>query len=142
MNESRTYELAGMPERAIALLIDSAIVGAIGGFIGFGGNFLWGSGLFGFLIGMAYQWYFLTRQNGQTLGKLMLGLRVVKEDGTPITDGEAVMRYLGYILNSAVFMLGWLWAFVDDRNQGFHDKIAHTYVVKADDTEKSKNVSL
>jgi uncharacterized RDD family membrane protein YckC len=73
---------------------------------------------------------------------MMFGLRVVKEDGTPITDGEAVMRYLGYILNSAVFMLGWLWALVDDKNQGFHDKIVHTYVVKADDSEKSKNVSL
>lgn len=141
MNETRTYELAGMMERVIAFMIDSAIVGAIGGFIGFGTNFFWGGGLFGFLIGGAYQWYFLTRQDGQTIGKLMLGLRVVKEDGTPFTDGEAIIRYFGYILNSAVFMLGWLWAFVDDKNQGLHDKIAHTYVVKAGD-DKVKNSSL
>lgn len=139
MNDTRTYELAGMTERVIAFIIDSAILGAIGGFIGFGTSFIWGSGFFGFIIGGAYQWYFLTRQDGQTIGKMMLGLKVVKEDGTPFADGEAIIRYLGYILNSAIFMLGWVWAFVDDKRQGLHDKIAHTYVVKASD-EKAKNL--
>jgi uncharacterized RDD family membrane protein YckC len=136
MNEVRTYELAGMTERIIAFIIDSAILGAIGGFIGFGTH-LFGGGLFSFLIGGAYQWYFLTHQNGQTIGKLIMGLQVVKEDGSPFTDGEAIMRYFGYILNSAIFMLGWVWAFVDDQNQGLHDKISHTFVVKADKVKNS-----
>lgn len=36
MNETRTYELAGMVERMIAFMIDSAIVGAVGDLLALG----------------------------------------------------------------------------------------------------------
>ncbi|MFW5692211.1 MAG: RDD family protein [Chloroflexota bacterium] len=129
--ETRTYELASYTERIIALIIDSLIVGAIGGALGAGGGswFLGGS-LIGFLIGAGYQWYFLTRQNGQTFGKMVMNIQVIKTDGTPISDAEAIFRYIGYLINTPLLMIGWLWAFVDDKRQGFHDKLANTYVIK------------
>lgn len=129
--DTRTYELADFGERFIALVIDSMIVGAIGGIFGIGSGFIFGSSLIGVVIGGAYQWYFLTRQNGQTLGKMLLNIRVIKTDGTPISDAEALARYLGYLINSPILMLGWLWALIDDSRQGLHDKLANTYVVKA-----------
>jgi uncharacterized RDD family membrane protein YckC len=30
------------------------------------------------------------------------------------------------------FFIGWVWALFDDNRQGWHDKIAETYVVKAE----------
>lgn len=130
--ETRTYELADIGERFIALVIDSLIIGFVGGLVGVGGNALWGGGILGFILGAGYQWYFLTQQNGQTPGKMIMNLRVIKVDGTPISDAEAVLRYVGYLINSPIFMLGWLWATWDPNNQGWHDKIARTYVVKAE----------
>jgi uncharacterized RDD family membrane protein YckC len=43
---------------------------------------------------------------------------------------EAIIRYVGYILNTPFLFLGWILAFFDNTRQGFHDKIANTYVVK------------
>jgi len=131
--ETRTYQLADIGERFIALIIDSLILGMVGGMIGAGGgNLIFGGSFVGFILGAAYQWYFLTRQNGQTPGKMVMNLRVVKTDGAPISDAEAVLRYVGYLINSPILMLGWIWALIDANNQGWHDKIASTYVVKVD----------
>lgn len=127
---TRTYELADIGDRAIALLVDSIIIGTVGGLIGVGGAAIWGGSILGFILGAAYQWYFLTRQNGQTPGKMLVGIRVIKTDGTAISDAEAVLRYVGYLLNSAIAMIGWIWAAFDGNNQGWHDKIANTYVIK------------
>lgn len=131
--ESRTYQLADIGERFIALIIDSIILGIVGGMLGAGGgHFFVGGGILSFILGAGYQWYFLTRQNGQTPGKMVMNLRVIKTDGTRISDAEAVLRYVGYLINSPFLMLGWIWALLDANNQGWHDKIASTYVVKAD----------
>ena len=124
-----SYELATLGSRFIAILIDGIILGIIGGvMVGVGRGA--GGGL-SFLIGLVYYWYFLSRREGQTVGKQLLGIRVVKVDGSPLTDADAILRYIGYYINSAVLMLGWIWAFFDENSQGLHDKIVSTYVVKA-----------
>ncbi len=120
--------LANLGTRFLALLIDSIVLGLIGGLL-----FRFArqpGGVLGLLLGAAYQWYFLTQHRGQTLGKLLLGIRVVKTDGSPITAAEAIMRYFGYVLNSMLLGIGWLWAFFDPRRQGLHDKLANTMVVE------------
>ena len=128
--DTRTYELADVGTRVIALIIDSLILATLGGIIGAGSGFLLGGGFMGFLLGVAYQWYFLTQQNGQTLGKTIMNIRIIKTDGSKISDSDAVLRYIGYYINSAVLMLGWIWALASENNQGWHDMIANTYVVK------------
>lgn len=124
-----TYELAGMGERFVAILIDGIIQGVIAGVL-FGAFREPGAGA-SFIVGLIYYWYFWTRQNGQSPGKQLMRIRVVKADGTPISDVDAVIRYIGYYINSVLLMLGWLWAFADSNRQGLHDKIVSTYVVKA-----------
>ena len=52
-----------------------------------------------------------------------------------IAIDQPVVRVLGYIV-SAILMLGFIWIAVDRRRQGFHDKLAGTFVVY-DDTGTS-----
>jgi uncharacterized RDD family membrane protein YckC len=129
-----SYELADTGTRFIALIIDSIILGIITGVLVGAGRGA-GAGI-SFLIGLGYNWYFWTRNNGQTPGKMLMNIRVIKADGSPFQDADALMRYVGYYLNTIVCGIGWLWGLVDSNHQGWHDKLANTYVVKA---EKRKN---
>jgi uncharacterized RDD family membrane protein YckC len=81
---------------------------------------------------VGYFVYFWSQRDGQTIMNKALNIKVVKTDGSPITVGTGIVRYVGYILNSVVFGLpiGWLWAAFDADKQGWHDKIAGTYVIK------------
>lgn len=66
-----------------------------------------------------------------TPGKWVLGLRIVAaEDGGHVPIGRLVARYLGYILSSIPFGLGFLWMLWDPRRQCWHDKMARTLVVR------------
>lgn len=131
-SETQVYQLADNGARFFALIIDSILVGAIGGILGVSNAWALG-GILSFVVGAGYQWFFLTRNNGQTPGKMLMKIRVIKVDGSEINEVDAVMRYVGYLINSPVLMLGWLWAFWDPNQQGWHDKLARTYVVKADE---------
>lgn len=123
------YELAPIGTRFVALVIDGIILGIITGvLVGVGRQ---AGGGISFLVGLIYYWYFLSRRGGQTLGKSVMNIRVVKTDGSPLTDSDAVLRYIGYYINSFVFGLGWIWALFDANQQGWHDKIVQTYVVRA-----------
>jgi uncharacterized RDD family membrane protein YckC len=66
---------------------------------------------------------------GQTPGKYLLGLRVFRMDGEPLTLARSARRYVGYSLSFLAFGLGFLWITIDDERQGFHDIFADTCVV-------------
>jgi uncharacterized RDD family membrane protein YckC len=75
----------------------------------------------------------LTGEGGQTLGKMLLGIKVQCADGSTVGYGRALIRTLGYIVS--IFFgsfLGFLWALWDKNNQTWHDKIAGTEVVKVE----------
>ena len=143
MSETRTYQLADNGTRFMALIVDSIIWSAIGGAFGANNGWVLG-GLVGFLVLLGYQWFFLVRNNGQTPGKMMMKIRVIKADGTPISDIDVVMRVIGYTINwlPVIGWLGWMWAFWDPNQQGWHDKLARTYVVQAEDSEDRGTVIL
>ena len=75
---------------------------------------------------------------GQTIGKRALGIRVVRSvDGGPIGYGTAAWRVVFTYLISIVTcglggLLDDLWILWDQRKQALHDKVAKTYVVKAE----------
>ncbi len=66
---------------------------------------------------------------GQTLGKKIFGLKVIRAGGEPMTLGVSFLRWVGYIVSGFAAHLGFLWIIFDGKKQGWHDKIAHTYVV-------------
>ncbi|MGE0128848.1 MAG: RDD family protein [Blastocatellales bacterium] len=70
-------------------------------------------------------------QRGQSFGKRFIGIRVVRTDGEPITHQTAVLRHIvGYPLSILFFGMGMLWMLWDGRQQGWHDKLVKTIVVK------------
>ena len=80
------------------------------------------------IISIAYYVYFWT-STGQTPGHQVLHLRVVRTDGSPIDIGTAIIRYVGYVISIIPLGLGFMWAGWDSQKQGWHDKLAGTYVV-------------
>lgn len=78
-----------------------------------------------FLLNMVYFTFFLATR-GQTPGKMICGLKVIRFDGSPVSYGQAAVRTLGYYLNHFTLCIGFLWVAIDPRKQGFHDKIAGT----------------
>lgn len=76
-------------------------------------------------------WIYLVRNDGQTLGKRILGIRVVRGDGGRPGYREVLLRHLvGYPLNLLCGGLGFLWMLWDSKQQGWHDKLAGTVVIR------------
>lgn len=89
---------------------------------------IWVTSIIVILFSAGYYIFFWTLI-GRTPGKLLLGLRVVSRNGRPITFWQAVRRYVGYYVSALALYIGYLWVLIDNRRQGWHDKIAGTYVV-------------
>lgn len=90
------------------------------------------------LIAPALYFWLLTWRTGQTLGKRIVGIAVVNKDGQTLLLGQSFLRevitkFLFNLLGIAMplWYLGFLWVGLDKWKQGWHDKIADTYVVKA-----------
>ncbi len=80
-------------------------------------------------VSAVYNVVLMVAFNGQTLGKMIFGMRVVKKRGGRITVLDAFVRNVfGYTV-SQILLLGYLWAVVDGEAQGWHDKMAGTVVV-------------
>lgn len=95
-------------------------------------------------IGWIANWFLQGRQgerNGQTIGKQVCNIRVVKEDGSPMSMGDGVVREFlvkglaigiaNMITFGIVGLLDILWPLWDDKNQALHDKMLSQYVVQA-----------
>lgn len=67
---------------------------------------------------------------GQTLGKRLCGLRLVRTGGREMTLGTAFLRWVGSLVSGLSLFLGFLWIGLDERKQGWHDKIAATLVIR------------
>jgi uncharacterized RDD family membrane protein YckC len=87
------------------------------------------------VIGVLY-WMILPGLKGWTLGKLLLGLRVVREDGTvPAGIGKNVVRQLLWIVDNFPYIIpaltGFIVAMTNNRNKRVGDMAAGTLVVRA-----------
>ena len=143
-------ELAGRGMRLLAVVIDGLIQGAIywiltlvafsaldprKGNIGVG--VIVGQIVLGFVLFILVQGYLLHTE-GQTVGKKLLGMRIVRTNGERATLGRLLgLRYLvGWIIVMIPFA-GAIYALVDclmifrDSRKCLHDNIADTIVVKA-----------
>jgi uncharacterized RDD family membrane protein YckC len=67
---------------------------------------------------------------GTTLGGIIIGLRVVRVQGTDLRFADALVRGLTSIFSIAALGIGCLWMLHDPEKQMWHDKIAGTLVVK------------
>jgi uncharacterized RDD family membrane protein YckC len=136
---------AGLAVRACALAIDSLIQGALAfAFIaaaGFLGRLtgLWFMFILAFVINWFYHTAFDIFNRGQTPGKKMMGLRVVRGDGSPVNPGASLLRNL--LRFADTFMFLYLIAFICIlASPGFRrlgDWAADTLVVYTDKAQSS-----
>jgi uncharacterized RDD family membrane protein YckC len=123
---------ASFGRRLGAALIDGILLAIVNGVltVAVGRNVATGVAL---AIGLAYYGYLEGSPSGQTLGKRALGIRVYDFGGGTggIGFGRALIRYLGRILSTIPCLLGYLWMLWDKEKQTWHDKLANTVVVPA-----------
>ena len=66
---------------------------------------------------------------GQTPGKMVAGIRVIRTNGDPLSFSRAALRYLGYILCCYTMYLGFVVVALHKQKRGLHDIIADTCVL-------------
>jgi uncharacterized RDD family membrane protein YckC len=135
--EERKYQGIGI--RLVSLIIDNIIVGiiigVIGSMIGFGmmtqRMVPWWIGLLYFVIYIGY-FTLLEGSKGQTIGKMVTKIKVVREDGKPIDMNQSLTRNLLRIIDGLfAYLIGAFLIWRSDKKQRLGDRIAKTVVVKA-----------
>jgi len=86
--------------------------------------------LIGWAVGATYETYFVSTR-GATPGKMALGLKIVRSDGSPISTGLAFGRYLAHLLSGYLLGIGYIMAAFDAEKRALHDRICETRVVYA-----------
>ena len=67
---------------------------------------------------------------GTTIGGIVVGLRVIRTQGTELRFVDALVRGLASVFSIAALGIGCFWMLQDPERQMWHDKIAGTLVVK------------
>ena len=106
----------------VAWLVGSAILGSVIGA---------GAGLF-LVFAALVVLYLVLFARGQTFGKRLMGLQVVKRvDGSNPGVGVMLLReVIGKVVSALFLGIGFFWAIIDRDTQAWHDKIASTVVIR------------
>ncbi len=121
-----TYRHAGFWVRVVAALIDSVIIAAIGFIVR---QIIGDSDPITIIIGAGYHIGMWVKNDGMTFGKKIMGIKVIQTNGQAIDIKTGVIRYIGYIVSGMVLGIGFIWVAFDKNKQGWHDKIANTFVI-------------
>ncbi len=83
-------------------------------------------------IAAGFGYYVLYQSKaGQTLGKKVLGVKVVNAEGhTPSMITFFLREFIGKLVSGLILGIGYLWPLWDKNKQALHDKIASTFVVR------------
>lgn len=139
------YRLAGLPERAIAAVIDELVVttatsalwglamalGALTGGIGIGVG-IGAVGIASFVLSIVYRWWAEARWGGRTFGKKLLRLRVLQANGTPILPWQAFVRNVTRVVDQLpIFhLVGATCVVLDAKARRVGDVLAGTVVIR------------
>lgn len=150
-------ELAGLGNRILAGLIDQTIslvvitimgLAAWGVFTlvsmssmpshvkGIGYGFIIMVLIFGtFIIHFGYHMFFEGTWQGQTPGKRVAHIRVIEQNGQPVTWPAVIIRNLVRVIDTGLMLIGVLAILVDNNERRFGDLAAGTVVVRERDSE-------
>lgn len=139
------YEVVGIGSRFIAGMFDSAIIATAVALLALllfslfqasdsaTASVFIAIGIFiAFVILTGYYIFFEMLWNGRSPGKRIAGLRVIKQDGTPISLSESIIRNLVRTIDSlpALYGVGIVTMFIDGRSRRLGDMMAGTLVVR------------
>ncbi len=129
--------------RFLAYLIDAILLSIVGGILGsFLGIAMWDFDWENYdpawntlnLVSIFVTWLYFTlmesSERGATVGKMVLGLRVVTGDYQRLTFLNAAGRYLAKFLSALILCIGFIMIAFTDKKRGLHDIIANTLVIK------------
>ena len=139
-------EPAGIGSRLFAWLIDRLLLASLWilvacwGFVAYLHVIRWPPDLLNLaaLIGLVLLWgiglhaaYFIVFVGGcgQTPGKMLLGIAVVRRDGAAPGYGRAALRWIGCWLSALTLGLGFVPALFTAERRGLHDWMSGTRVV-------------
>ena len=141
----KDWVLAGFWIRFAAMIIDSVlfVIAFMGGMFLMGflmGVLVSSVGSLAFLVPLIFfgaqlalvYWYWiwpLSNSRQATHGKRMLGLRVIRVDGSDLTLGTAIGRFFSYHASSFLLYLGFINAGFDREKRTFHDMMCNTRVI-------------
>jgi uncharacterized RDD family membrane protein YckC len=152
------FAVAGIGSRFLAVLIDVLIQSAVAlvallVFVVLASGLavtgpktaLWVSAVFVvfyFLLYSGYYAFFEIIWNGQTPGKRKVGIRVIKDDGRPLTPAESIGRNLMRIVDWLPFFygVGIICAFFSKRNKRLGDLVVGSLVVRETSLEELKPI--
>src|SRR5262245_54568432 len=143
------YEVAGIGSRFLAALIDTLLIGALqivvymivlvfigatleqNGLSSLSAWVVGGLVLISFFLLWGYYIFFELLWNGQTPGKRVVGLRVIKTDGRPITAVESLVRNLVRLVDfmPTSYGVGIVTMFITEQSQRLGDMAAGTLVI-------------
>lgn len=139
MDEAPAPRPAGFWIRVVALAIDLVVFALVQASLGLLATMLMGPAteagagqrpsvvLFTLLFTAAYSTVLHTVA-GQTIGKSLVGIRVVGTDGALLTAGAALLRYLAYFISAIPLGFGFLVAALRRDKRALHDLIAGSRV--------------
>ncbi|WP_295721384.1 RDD family protein [Mucilaginibacter sp.] len=142
------YEIAGIGERILALLIDYGIfiaLSIVGGILAINGLTEFGVSFYFIVVGVAFAFYDLVCEvflNGQSLGKRILKIKVISLDGNRPTFSQYLLRWvLRFVDFPLTAYLGALVsAIVTDNGQRIGDIAAGTAMVKTHPRTQMNNL--
>lgn len=130
----------GVGIRAVATIIDGIILMVLGFLVAMGTGSTTGTGfalqglpaMLWFAVGLAY-YVVLEAEYGQTVGKRLVGIEVIGEDGGPIDYETSVLRNVLRIVDGfMLYLVGAILIWVSDDQQRLGDQVGNTYVVKTE----------
>jgi len=126
---------AGFWIRFVAYFIDGIIVGVIQGIFtlifGRSGTGAVINSIISILIFLVY-YIWIQSRNGQTLGKKLMGIQVIKVDGRPVTVVTLLLReIIGKAISALIIFIGFLMA-AGPKKRALHDYMAGTVVVRTE----------
>jgi uncharacterized RDD family membrane protein YckC len=117
--------------RFLAVLIDTILIGIVNGIIGAALHNSGAVGGISAVIAIAY-YIIMEATQGATVGKMVLGLRVVRVDGAPISWNESIIRNLLRIVDALfVYLVGAILVWNSPIRQRLGDRVAKTVVVRS-----------
>lgn len=90
------------------------------------------------MLFLTFGWAFLATayfvvfhgMDGKTIGKSLLGMRVVSAGLAPVGFRQAFLRCLALAVVTAPLGIGVLWILFSREKRGWHDRIARTWVIR------------
>jgi uncharacterized RDD family membrane protein YckC len=130
---------AGFWIRLVALLLDALLFAGVQASLDVIGRRVWGPGVeeFGVTRGLVVMCTalftllytsVLHSVGGQTVGKMLVGIRVIGADGSPLPLGAAFLRHLAYALSALPCGVGFAMAGLRADKRALHDLVAGSRV--------------